>query len=386
MNESEKLDDNVMSEERFAPILSEKTKQVGNIKYEDYEFPNYDPKSEIQMFIKLNKSHYLQKEKCIGFVKIYLLNQHRIGDISIKLWQEEKFKVADDEYVNKTMINETIISIKEFSGREDYMTLDKGEFMFPFNFDIPENAVPFFQYNDSALSALIKTEITGTLINEPQITCSHGLKIKTLPPDQKEPENKGEDKKDENNINNEENKEESQLKKEAKTDSQAQNLTTTTRTELTKWAFLKAGSVQLTLTLTNGVFRTGDIAEAKFKVDNSQGSNAIVKVKVSLYKKLTFKDNDGNVVLIRDQKITGAVNDIDCPPSKTYEGECYLAMEDSMMFYKEEKNKPKNYTLQPNLESKLVKCEYYVKMTAKTDALVQSGVKPRCYLPLRILN
>ena len=128
-----------------------------NIEEED-EFAHIVPKSEVEFHLKVNKSHYMQNEKVIGFIKLFLLSTHKVSDIIIRLVQDEWFKAEYVEHKAKKVIFETKVSLEEFFTKKT-STLNKGEYMFPFNFDIPSISIPHFEYTDQAIEATISSNI-----------------------------------------------------------------------------------------------------------------------------------------------------------------------------------------------------------------------------------
>lgn len=321
-----------------------------NIEEED-EFAHIVPKSEVEFHLKVNKSHYMQNEKVIGFIKLFLLSTHKVSDIIIRLVQDEWFKAEYVEHKAKKVIFETKVSLDEFFTKKA-STLNKGEYMFPFNFDIPTISIPHFEYTDQAIEATISSNIVVAFEHDKTFYGICPIKIKSG------------------------NKEE---KKESVAEAQ---------TAVKKWGIVSAGTTEIKLTSNSPFYKTGDIAEICFGIDNSNGKTTIEKVKLSFFRKITFyKENtDKEIYLIREQKLNKAVTEIKCEAGNSIEGLNYVPIEDSKMFYKPGVTPPKNPTLQPTLDTSLIKCEYYIRATTKAKEFVLSGSKPRCYLPIEIKN
>lgn len=330
----------------------EKKEEKMNLNIEDEdEFAHIVPKSEVEFHLKVNKSHYMQNEKVIGFIKLFLLSTHKVSDIIIRLVQDEWFKAEYIDHKAKKVIFETKISIKEFF-TELTTTLDKGEYMFPFNFDIPSASIPHFEYSDQAIEAAISSNIVVAFEHDKTFYGVCPIKIKSG-------------------------------NKEEKKESVAE-----TQTAVKKWGIVSAGTTEIKLTSNSPFYKTGDIAEVCFGIDNSNGKTTIEKVKLSFFRKITFYKENTNkeIYLIREQKLNKAVTEIKCEAGNSIEGLNYVPIEDSKMFYKPGVIPPKNTTLQPTLDTSLIKCEYYIRATTKSKEFVLSGSKPRCLLPIEIKN
>ena len=320
-----------------------------NLDDED-EFAHIVPKEKVEFHLKINKSHYLQNEKVIGFIKLFLQEKSEVSDIIIRLIEEEKYKAEYTNHKEKKVLFETKIDINEFFQKET-KTLDKGEYMFPFNFDIPKEATPHFEYIDQAVEAIVSSFIAVTFKHDKTHFGTIALKVKTG---------------------------DKQEKKESKAEAE---------TSVKKWGIVSAGTTQIKLTSNSPWYKTGDIAEICFGIDNTQGTTTISKVKLSFIRKITFyKENSKEVYLIREQKLNKAVTEVTCEGGNNIEGLNYVPIEDSKLYYKAGMVPPKNTTLQPTLETKLFKCEYYIRATTKAKEFVLSGSKPKCFLPIEIMN
>ena len=88
-----------------------------NKKNEDADdFPDIVPKEEVEFHIKVNKSHYLQKEKVIGFIKLYLLNEQELPPLlAFEKIEETSYRSASRTEHRASRIRQSITVTSPYS-------------------------------------------------------------------------------------------------------------------------------------------------------------------------------------------------------------------------------------------------------------------------------
>ena len=308
--------------------------------------------------IKLEKDTFYPGETVSGVIECSITELITINDIKINLTKYEGFsqrvKRGKNKHTinrnNNTIILQNLLKIKEYLKINSLLiTLNEGNYVFPFNFILPNIISPSFNYyfydgkGYNYYKIIIELDLpygTKTNINIQQEKIINILLYS-------EPIEKPLFYSQENSVY--------------------------------KWGFINQGKIILSAFYPKNYYIYNENIPIKITIDNTCCGMEVVCINIQLMRKITFVANYWENLYhfdIIDQKEFN-------PNIKS--GETILFNE-NLVIQKDDSEKEiikgkKNENL-PCLSLELIKCEYYIEISLVYESMTFSGSKPKLILPI----
>ena len=333
-----------------------KTKQIHN-----NQIPQHS-----QSIITLNKNEYYQNENIIGFIKLTHYEDKPISNIQIKLiqihsWISPNYKI---KHKQTHVLHKQLIDILPFipqssiiKSDNNNLTLSRGEYIFPFNFNIPPQALPSFEFNDPIhnMTIYIRAYLQIYSQKDKDNNNSIPVTIHSIKPSL---------------IN--------------KTPS-----TVSLNTSVFKLGLFKKGGVNITINADDNKYLNGSEALLKVEIENKCGSD-IKEIKVTLNRQIILKENK------KEHIITVTVNsikkDILCKHKDKItidvimliiDDDCFIDDDYKHIFLEKEDVININYVM-PTVKANGFECKYFITVSAISDAWFKGNI-PNCTLPINVI-
>ena len=284
-------------------------------------------------------------------------------DVVLKLQLSEGYLVELNSNEKKAEINNKILKeqplylqriVKSLGGM---LTLNQGKYKFQFSFVIPEDAPPVFEYPKLQTNGFIRISLIAELLSESRpARAEKPIAIKGGPINTNDPL--------------------------FKIDIQ----------KIKMLGFIGKGNCSLTGSYDSNNYKLGDNIPISVEVNNTNCELDVQKLKVNFVRKITFFDKDKKPIYTKEKKISVTKNHVLIQreikrfsyivPTKEEERKefddpdfviCYPSISDIS-------------DLLVSTESDLVKCEYFIKITAYFSSIVTFKYRPRVLLPVYIVH
>jgi len=328
----------------------------------------YNNKSVGNLAILLNEEFYFPQEEVKGTICVESLQDIDVYGLDLKFFSAEKWKCEKDGKTQSKNNEETIQdlsinimpSLKTKEESEEFY-LPKGHHNFPFSFKLSDSIYPSFEFKgiDSQISLryviyaslkAIKGEkyslsnLKYVIVRSPPKTLNTPLNISCL-------------------------------------------------SNVRSWWFFDQGLTNLNVSYEKNNYKFADPIELKILIDNTRGNSNVEAVKIRMFQKITFKDQDLEVNchenIIFENKVSanvdsGKKSEISHFVQFLYEklnSEIYKL---DMPYTHFEGNSLNVLKFQPSIETNLIKCEYSIKISLYFKSFVSYRYRPRLVVPLWI--
>ena len=309
--------------------------------------------------IELNKEFYLAGDEIKGNIIFDNINNIKVNDITIFLYQKESWFVQETSEVkygekNNQLLCKYIIDLKEYLNNNEILV--PGKYIFPFQLKLPDDLEPSFEYPyPNRYSYLRYSLICESNPNLPEIKHQKFILIKSLS----------------YNI-------------------LPQNSFSSIK-NVHKWGFLDGGTTILKVSYEKGNYQINNLVPLNVDIDNSRGKLKVKECKIRVIRTIEFSKSKGPEKYPLEKTINSQVFLSEVLPynKKNFLFQIQLIDNDLVDFkyIKEEKPFPNINDLNvllPTLDSKLLKCDYRIQVSLYFDNFVTSGYRPRVKLPIII--
>ena len=320
-----------------------------------------------QKFLSIifDKPSYFTDEEISGKVELNNTTQLVLSEITLSLNLLENWLKLSSVPIGET--NRQLILAYNLNVRQSFhihtslVNLSPGKFVFYFRFKLPQNLNPCFEFPTTETKAYIRYSLDANIVS-PYIqgaTSSYML-LKSRPKNKPE-----------------------------------QSIFTSSN-EIYKWNMFSEGSATLNVSLVNNENNIKYGGEIKFNIDidNTKGKLTASECKVVLLRKLELKARTSGEV--KDTINNECVVKIFPTEVKTKEKKsfpCSISLEDmdkNLFNLKEEKLPYTNITdlsfFIPSVSSKILNCQYTLRVTLYFNSFVAYKHRPRVFIPINICH
>jgi len=321
----------------------------------------------IQKFLSIifDKPSYFTDEEISGQVELNNTTQLVLSEITLSLNLLENWLKLSSVPIGET--NRQLILAYNLNVRQSLhiptslVNLSPGKFVFYFRFKLPQNLNPCFEFPTTETKGYIRYSLDANIVS-PYIqgaTSSYML-LKSRPKNKPE-----------------------------------QSIFTSSN-EIFKWNMFSEGSATLNVSLVNNENNIKYGGEIKFNIDidNTKGKLTASECKVVLLRKLELKARTSGEV--KDTINNECVVKIFPTEVKTKEKKsfpCSISLEDmdkNLFNLKEEKLPYTNITdlsfFVPSVSSKILNCQYTLRVTLYFNSFVAYKHRPRVFIPINICH
>ena len=321
---------------------------------------------EQRFTLTLDKKNYFPGETIKGTVYLNPEKPVFIEDILIS------FNIFENWYVltsGQTQFNNQIIAafyigIKKMLGykaNDTNIYLEKLKYTFPFTYKLPEYINPSFEYPTDKYRAFLRYNLSAKIISKdyPGITSEY-IVIQAIP------------KNDLDNLNKE-----------------------STSSSIKKWGLFSKGNSIVKAFYPTKNYKFGDTIPITINVDNTNSKLKLTECKIDLIRKISFKDKENLTdKYTHEDKLIKKVfkSEVKKKEKQNFEFKIPLLELNSKSYtynnYKQPYNNSPSCCIEsiPSVDGGILKCEYYLKITAYYDSFVTKAERPRIILPVYMVH
>ena len=313
--------------------------------------------------ISLNKDYYYEGQTVQGTVTFEPRMDINLYDIYIRLRSFEYFTSIEENGqrisdVDKHMVIQKSIDIHPIlrTQKKESYSLKSGSYKFPFNFQIPKNTPPSFEFPQNKKKASLRYIIVAEV-------SSNSLSPVT----------------------------EEYFYIKARPKLTAPQVRNENKCKIKNAGFISRGESVLALLMNNNNFRMGDFINFTAEIDNEKCGVAVKELKVTVQRTVSFKKNQQtfqtkNIIIKKIYPTKVKKND---KGSFHYEDICMKDESLKDFCYSREMNPYMNVVsdlneLMPTMCSNLITCEYSLKLSCYLDMAILSKDKPRIIVPIYV--
>jgi hypothetical protein len=319
--------------------------------------------------ISLKNDKVFPGDNIEGDININVRSPIEVKSLKVLLELEENWVNSQGEYHydenRRSILMEVLVNIDHsLTHMAGYKILKIGAYSFPFTLSLSKNMIPSFEYNlrmiyttHSYVRYKVKTFLE--LITDDDISSEKILIINSL------------------------------------TD---ENISTGTSTsssicqKVRAWLFFNKGQVTLNAISTKKIFKFGDSIILSILINNKDCSLNITQVKLVLVQKIFLKKLDNLWKFDFQNSINEKLIKIIIDPGKVLTIDTEFELKNTQIQKDLYNNSDDLNTItgiwnsQPSLNSGLIQCEYFIKISLDFNSFVSYDNKPRIMLPIIISN
>ena len=155
------------------------------------------------------------------------------------------------------------------------------------------------------------------------------------------------------------------------------------------WGMFNRGATEIKVSFPRNNYKVGDVVQLTVNVDNTRGERNITKLKINLKRVLHYKRNNFQKYTskwkIYQEKIDFLVNRRQTR-QETINFPLYYKTETPSIYNNDQNVNAISHNFMPSLESLLLSCKYYIKVSCYFESFVPDKSRPSVRMPIAITH
>lgn len=313
--------------------------------------------------IQLNKSEFFQDDYIRGKIILHPMQPILLHDISIKLLASESWIYTITEsnvntQINNSTVVETTVGVgKKLNITTHLINLQPATFEFPFSIKIPPTALPVFEFPLPNRRGFIRYNLVAEIVsNYASGKAEVPVVVLSRP---------------------------KELSNPIRYDSIA---------DVRMYGMFSKGHCQIFVQYPSNNWKVGTEVPIAVEVNNKECKLTVNCLRIVLTRKVDFYDKTGACKFTNQKKLFQSDFPINVTSGQVGNYNYSIPLTDNQINeynYYEVFNPYKNVNLNimmPSVNGTLIKCDYFIKVTAYFSSMVSYSYRPRVILPLSITH
>ena len=313
--------------------------------------------------IELNKTEFFQDDYIRGKIILHPMQPTLLHDISIKLLSTESWIYTITEsnvntQINNTTVVETTVGVgKKLNISTHLINLQPATFEFPFSIKIPPNALPVFEFPLPNRRGFIRYNLVAEIVsNFTSGKAEVPVVVLSRPKELSSPN---------------------------RYDSNP---------EIRMYGMFSKGHCQISVQYQTNNWKIGTEVPISVEVNNKDCNLSVTSLRVVLTRKVDFYDKAGTCKFSNPKRLFQSDFPVSVKKGQVGNFNFSIPLSDNQLNeynYVEVFNPYKNVNLNimmPSVNGTLIKCDYFLKVTAYFSSMVSYSYRPRVIVPLSITH
>lgn len=313
--------------------------------------------------IELNKTEYFQDDYIRGKIILHPMQPTLLHDISIKLLSTESWIYTITEsnvntQINNTTVVETTVGVgKKLNISTHLINLQPATFEFPFSIKIPPNALPVFEFPLPNRRGFIRYNLVAEIVsNFTSGKAEVPVVVLSRPKELSSP----------NRYD--------------------------ANPEIRMYGMFSKGHCQISVQYQTNNWKIGTEVPISVEVNNKDCNLSVTSLRVVLTRKVDFYDKAGTCKFSNPKRLFQSDFPVSVKKGKVGNFNFSIPLSDNQLNeynYVEVFNPYKNVNLNimmPSVNGTIIKCDYFIKVTAYFSSMVSYSYRPRVIVPLSITH
>lgn len=313
--------------------------------------------------IELNKTEFFQDDYIRGKIILHPMQPTLLHDISIKLLSTESWIYTITEsnvntQINNTTVVETTVGVgKKLNISTHLINLQPATFEFPFSIKIPPNALPVFEFPLPNRRGFIRYSLVAEIVsNFTSGKAEVPVVVLSRPKELSSP----------NRYD--------------------------ANPEIRMYGMFSKGHCQISVQYQTNNWKIGTEVPISVEVNNKDCNLSVTSLRVVLTRKVDFYDKAGTCKFSNPKRLFQSDFPVSVKKGQVGNFNFSIPLSDNQLNeynYVEVFNPYKNVNLNimmPSVNGTIIKCDYFIKVTAYFSSMVSYSYRPRVIVPLSITH